>query len=210
MSNVRQGVKRLRDQHAEATRAALVKAAVQRFSDDGHAGTSLDDIAADCGTTKGAVYHHFKDKKALYAAAYEHLSESLIAALAQDTRTTGPGVQGAINAFLSLATEDRYRRVLFVDGPAVLGSKACREIDMRYAKGLMTALVAQHTPPQLQAQMSTMVLTSMLLALLIEAAQLISAADDPQDTSRQVELLLKVAIGALTNAAGDQGASAIE
>ena len=81
MSNERHGVKRLRDQHAEATRAALVEAAVRRFSAHGHAGTSLDDIAADVGTTKGAVYHHFKDKGELLDAVahvgWDMLGESM-------------------------------------------------------------------------------------------------------------------------------------
>jgi len=201
MSNERHSVKRLRDQHAEATRAALVEAAVRRFSTHGHAGTSLDDIAADVGTTKGAVYHHFKDKKALFAAAYEHLSQTLIHDLTQDPRTQSGGVHEPIRAFLTLATREGYRRVLFVEGPVVLGAAQCREIDMRYALGLMTAMVEQHTPPRLKKEVSTEVLTRMLLAQLIEAVQLISTADDAADMARQVELVLKLAFGALSRPA---------
>lgn len=197
MSKDTTSVKRLRDQHAEATRAALVQAAVQRFSRDGHAGTSLDDIAADVGTTKGAVYHHFKDKRAVFAAAYEHLSQTLIGALTQDPRTQQEGAYGAIRAFLDLATQDGFRRVLFVEGPVVLGGQACRDIDMRYSRGLLQAMVEMHAPPELKAQVPTDILTSLLLCLLVESAQLISSAQEPAQTTHHVEVVLRAAIGAL-------------
>jgi AcrR family transcriptional regulator len=197
MSKDTTSVKRLRDQHAEATRAALVQAAVQRFSRDGHAGTSLDDIAADVGTTKGAVYHHFKDKRAVFAAAYEHLSQALIGALALDPRTQQDGAYGAIRAFLDLATQDGFRRVLFVEGPVVLGSQACRDIDMRYSRGLLQAMVEMHAPPELKAQVPAEILTSLLLCLLVESAQLISSAQEPAQTTHHVEVVLRTAIGAL-------------
>ncbi|MEY2838559.1 MAG: hypothetical protein RJB60_858 [Pseudomonadota bacterium] len=196
MSNAKPVVKRLRDQHAEATRAALIQAAVKRFISQGHGGTSLDDIAADIGSTKGAVYHHFKDKRALFQAAYEHQSQALIEALVQDPRTQ-QGVHEAIQAFLDLAGREAYQRVLFVEGPAVLGSQACRDIDLRYSLGLMTALVSQYLPESTLKVVSTEVLTRLLLALLIEAAQLISSAADANATSHQVEVVLKTGIGAL-------------
>ena len=103
MSDGTRGVKRLRDLHAEATRKSLVEAAARRFAHDGHAGTRLDDAAADVGTTKGAVYHHFKDKKALFLAAYELLSQELIGALSTDPRMQEATVAGPIGAFLALA-----------------------------------------------------------------------------------------------------------
>ena len=83
----------------------------------------------------------------------------------------------------------------------MLGAAQCREIDMRYALGLMTAMVEQHTPPRLKKEVSTEVLTRMLLAQLIEAVQLISTADDAADMARQVELVLKLAFGALSRPA---------
>ena len=61
----------LREQHAEATRQALLTAASARFAQQGYAHTSLDDVAADAGTTKGAVYHHFKDKEAIFQSLLE-------------------------------------------------------------------------------------------------------------------------------------------
>jgi len=87
--------------------------------------------------------------------------------------------------------------VLFVEGPAVLGSQACRDIDLRYSLGLMTALVSQYLPESTLKVVSTEVLTRLLLALLIEAAQLISSAADANATSHQVEVVLKTGIGAL-------------
>lgn len=198
MSDGTKGVKRLRDINAEATRKALVEAAAKRFASDGHAGTSLDDVAGDVGTTKGAVYHHFKDKKALFLAAYELLSQDLIASLSADPRMQESTVAGPIGAFLVLATQDRYRRVLFVEGPAVLGSKVCREIDMRYAFGLLARMVGRYGVAELLPQVSIGVLSNLLIALLIEGAQLISASEDQAQTAQQVELLLTQAIESMS------------
>lgn len=111
----------LREQHAEATRLALVRAAALRFAEHGYAGTSLDDVAGDAGSTKGAVYHHFKDKRALFEATYEHLSSSLVHQLVQHPLMASGAVGDAIAVFLALAPNPSYSRVLFLEGPAVLG-----------------------------------------------------------------------------------------
>lgn len=193
-------VKRLRDSHAEATRQALVAAATSRFVEHGFAATSLDDIAQDIGTTKGAVYHHFADKKAVFRAVYEGLSSALIDAVARSDETTRDQADGALRAFVRHAGELRYQRVLFKEGPAVLGAAVCREIDNRYSLGLITGLIGHYTPPDLIEAVGVDILARMLLSLLVESAQIIASSDPTAtgDAAKRVELVLRRLVQALT------------
>ena len=67
-----------RDQFSEATRAALLDAATRRLATLGFAGTSLEDVAADIQATRGAVYHHFSSKRALFEAVFEDLEHEAV------------------------------------------------------------------------------------------------------------------------------------
>ncbi len=198
MSTSFRPVKRLRDTHAEATRLALLAAARARFSEAGFAHTSLDDIAGDAGTTKGAVYHHFKDKKALFHAVYEALSQELIAAVASSRVREGTPADVALYAFLIHAGEPAYQRVLFKDGPVVLGTAECRVIDMRYSLGLITRLVEIQAPADLLAKPGSGILAQLLLALLVESAQLIASSSDPAPVLDGIHVTLDRMIRALS------------
>lgn len=190
MRNKSDAVKRLRDVHAAATRTALVGAAMARFVSHGYAGTSLDDIAADVGTTKGAIYHHFKDKRALFCAVYEQLSQQLIDAVATASMVPPASVENALQAFVINAAEARYVRVLFLDGPSALGSAACREIDMRHSLGLITQLIQLHAPADLVDQAGLEILARLLLSSLVEAAQIVAGSPDVTAASERVLVVL--------------------
>lgn len=191
----------LREQHAEATRQALLKAAASLFAAQGYAQTSLDEVAAATGSTKGAVYHHFTDKRALFAAVYEQLSSALVTELLQHPMMASGEVPDAIAVFLALAPDPGYSRVLFLDGPAVLGPALCRDIDMRHGLGLMEALVSRLIPAEVRAQISSTVLTRLMLATLIEAVQMIAMAADAAEAAslaRQAQRVLSRSFGALS------------
>ncbi len=186
MRNKASSVKRLRDVHAEATRAALVGAALKRFVAQGYAGTSLDDIATDVGSSKGAIYHHFKDKQALFGAVYELLSQELIESIASAIALPSASVEAALRAFVVHAGEARYVRVLFLDGPSALGSQACRAIDMRHSLGLITQLIHLHAPAALIEETGLDILARLLLSTLVEAAQIVAVSQDTAATSERV------------------------
>lgn len=200
-------VKRLRDLHAEATRTALVSAARQRFTELGFADTSLDDVAADAGTTKGAVYHHFRDKKALFRAVYVEVSRQLIAAVAMSTaagRGESPG-EIALHAFLIHAGEPACQRVLFSDGPVVLGAAECRAIDTDHSQGLLSRLIEQQVAPDLLLGIGSETMAKMLLAVFVESAQIIASAPEREATLAGIKTVLKRMIVALSAPQSTQG-----
>lgn len=187
--------KRLRDEHAEATRAAIVTAARARFAENGYAGTSLDDIALAAGATKGAVYHHFRDKRDLFRAVYDELARELVEAIVR-RQSAGPDAREALRAFLAQGKDETVRRVLFHDGPVVLGAE-CRAIDAKYGLGMLTALVRGTSSPALLAEAEPETVAKLLLALAIEAAQIIGSASDPRGATREVEAVMSRVLAAL-------------
>lgn len=200
MSTETHPVKRLRDVHAEATRTALVAAARERFTRMGFAGTSLDDVAADAGTTKGAVYHHFKDKKALFRVVYVEVSRELIAAVATSAMAGSGGSPGelALHAFLIHAGEAACQQVLFTDGPVVLGAAECRAIDTDHSQGLLSRLIESQVAPDLLASTGSETLAKMLLAVFVESAQIIASAPDREVTMAGIKTVLNRMIVALS------------
>ena len=72
-------VKSRREEYAETTRTAIVEAAIAQFTADGFARSSIDAVAESARVTKGAVYHHFKDKADLFEAAFVVMEERLLA-----------------------------------------------------------------------------------------------------------------------------------
>lgn len=61
----------------EETRAKLIDAARRAFADNGYAGASMDDLTASAGLTRGALYHHFGDKKGLLAAVVQQIDDEM-------------------------------------------------------------------------------------------------------------------------------------
>lgn len=125
------------------TRRALISAARRQFAELGYAGTNTPDIVAAAGVTRGALYHHFADKKALFAAVVEEEHALLAMAINAATETDdepGPvkALIGGGDAYLSAMQDPGRRRILLIDAPAVLESNVLGEIHARF--GLKTLL----------------------------------------------------------------------
>jgi len=114
----------LRSEHVEATRRAVLAAARSSFGRKGYTQTSIDEIAAAARVTKGAVYHHFAGKKALFRAVYVEVEAE---AQARTAGAVDPGgspidqIVAGVNAYLDVALDEEIQRITLVDGPAVLG-----------------------------------------------------------------------------------------
>jgi AcrR family transcriptional regulator len=114
----------LRSEHVEGTRRAVLAAARASFGRKGYTQTSIDEIAAAARVTKGAVYHHFAGKKALFRAVYSEVEAEAQARTSQAINPAGPPVDqivAGVNAYLDVALDEEIQRITLVDGPAVLG-----------------------------------------------------------------------------------------
>lgn len=116
----------------QETRAALLAAGRALFLDNGYAETGTPDIVRQAGVTRGALYHHFSDKQALFQAVVEAEAAQIAAEInAGSSAATTPLdalLDGARSYFRAMQRPGRVRLML-LDGPVVLGPERMRRID---------------------------------------------------------------------------------
>jgi AcrR family transcriptional regulator len=119
-------------ERTEATRQALLDAAHALFTGRGYAAASTPEICAAAGVTRGALYHHFADKRALFQAVIEReavaVRESIDLASARAGNARQALLKGG-DAYLAAMAERGRTRLMLVDGPAVLGAEGVEAID---------------------------------------------------------------------------------
>jgi len=140
-------VKSRRELYSEATRAALLDEATTLFAERGYAGTSLEDVASASRVTRGAVYHHFASKQALFEAVLDLQEERATTEIVAAAGAANPwdAAMLALDAYLTHCCDPVYGRLVWLEGPAALGWHRWRECEQKYAFGLVerfiTALV---------------------------------------------------------------------
>lgn len=182
----------LQSERSQATRAALLATARVLFAERGYAAVGTEEIVRATGVTRGALYHHFEGKLELFQAVYEEVEGELLARIgaavsAQEQADPLGALQAGTQAFLDAAESDRaLQQIALVDAPSVLGWERWREIGMRFALGMVQAILeAAIEAGQLQ-RVAVMPLAHLLLGAIDEGAMLIARADDGGRTRRQV------------------------
>lgn len=162
-------VKSRRAQYSEATRAALLEAATARFARYGFAGTSLEDVAADIQASRGAVYHHFASKLALFEAVLERLERRVMAEVAAVGTAHSDHWKGAMAAtekFLDCCCDPVYGRVVWREAPLALGWPQWTEFEKEHSYGMiehfLQLLIDAGELPPLPLEPMTRVLFHML------------------------------------------------
>jgi AcrR family transcriptional regulator len=123
-----------RAQYSASTRRTLVEVAERLFTEQGYAATSLDAIVAGAQVTKGALYHHYSGKQALFEAVFEKVESAgaqQIQAALQGHRDPWEKANAGLRAFLEVVRQPSYSRIVVQDGPSVLGHERYREQEER-------------------------------------------------------------------------------
>ncbi|MGV8831464.1 MAG: TetR/AcrR family transcriptional regulator [Devosia sp.] len=176
------------------TQRALVVAARQLFATKGYAATSTPEIVAQAGVTRGALYHHFADKMALFAAVVGQ--EQTLLAMAVNAATAGEDQPGPVkalvaggDAFLDAMQDTGRRQILLVDAPAVLGR--ARVDDMVAHNGLGTLIAQLDTAIAAKAirELPVIPLAHLLNALFDRAAQ--AAPEELADYRKAIKALIR-------------------
>jgi AcrR family transcriptional regulator len=165
----------------EKTQAAIVKAAQRIFGERGFAATTMDDIAAGARVAKGAIYHHFPTKEALFEAVFEQVSLELVSDLDRISRAEkdalaamAAGTQG----YFAACSKGATGQIILRDGPAVLGWERWREIDARHFGGKFPRALNAAMDAGLIARQPIEPLARLLLGAVTEAAVAVSAGPD--------------------------------
>jgi AcrR family transcriptional regulator len=120
--------------YSASTKRALIDVAEQAFTDHGYANASLDTIVAGARVTKGALYHHFSGKQALFEAVFErveHDASQTIQRAIKGVRDPWEKALAGVEAFMAIVQQPRYRRIVIQEGPSVLGYERFREQEER-------------------------------------------------------------------------------
>jgi len=174
----------------EATRAELIGAARTLFAERGYAGVGTEEIVARAGVTRGALYHHFADKKDLFRAVHEELERELVAQVGRRIEGIDDPwelIVTGVRAFLDACTDPALRRIALIDAPVVLGWEEWREIDARYGLGLVSAALENAMERGLFQRREVRPLAHLLIGAMTEAAMMVANAPDPQAARREAE-----------------------
>ena len=133
-----------RARFSASTKRALVDVAEQLFTENGYTATSLDAIVAGADVTKGALYHHFSGKQAIFEAAFERVESRATAGIAKATdghQDPWQKAEAGLRAFLAAVQEPAYRQIVISDGPSVLGHERFREQEERSTYAIVGEIV---------------------------------------------------------------------
>jgi AcrR family transcriptional regulator len=193
------GGRRTQAQRRAATRRALLDAARSMFAEKGYHETAAEEIVRRAGVTRGALYHHYEDKKDLFRAVVDEMEGEIdeeIEAAERAQPELPEAVMAGYRAFVDAVLDPEMRRTFFLDGPSVLGWE-WREIDARHAVGKieegLEALIAEgFVEPQPVGP-----LARLINGTLLEAAFFVAASEDPEAARDEVWGAMERLVGGL-------------
>ncbi|ANH04070.1 MULTISPECIES: TetR/AcrR family transcriptional regulator [Shinella] len=176
-----------REEMIAETRAKLIAAGRQAFGTVGYAAASMDDFTAGAGLTRGALYHHFGDKKGLLQAVIQQIDAEMTLRLNRISAAAPNRWQGFVAecvAYIEMALEPEIQRIMFRDGPAVLGDVS----QWPTSNGCIAALsrsIEQLKADGVMGDIDTEAAARLINGASSHAALWIAKSDDPEETSRR-------------------------
>lgn len=189
-----------RSEMMEETRAKLIASARKAFAEKGFAAASMDDLTADAGLTRGALYHNFGDKRGLLQAVVDQLDAEM-ATRAHDigaqAENDWDGLLAEGVAYIEMALEPEVQRIVLLDGPAFLGDPSqwpsqnrCLQTTRQTVERLIAQEVVRRLDPEAAARL--------LNGAALNAALWVAASDEPQEVlAKAVEAFRFLAEGLL-------------
>jgi len=200
-----------RAEYSATTKRALVDVARDLFTEHGYANTSLDAIVAGADVTKGALYHHYAGKQALFEAVFERVEQEASTTVHDRIKhETDPWekARAGLRAFLAVVRDPTYRRVVILDGPAVLGYERFREQEERSTFSNVLAIVgAVLSAGDLdldEAMQKTF--ARIFFGAMSSAGESVSLAEDPEAAGDRVEAAIGIILDGLQALSGPTSA----
>jgi AcrR family transcriptional regulator len=193
---------------AEETRRAVLQAAREAFVERGYAAASTTAIARQAGVTRGALYHHFPDKSALFRAVFvaieQELNDSVLEAARRATTTMEAFIAGCA-AYLDFAVRPDWQRIAVVEAPAVLGAADWHAIDSGIGLASMEAGLAALDAEGLLQRPASPELAVLLFGALTDAG-LALARDSGLSREELLTAFLSLAVPAMDDSSASRGA----
>ncbi|WP_375402658.1 TetR/AcrR family transcriptional regulator [uncultured Sphingomonas sp.] len=191
-------VRKRTDMIAE-TRAKLIAAARREFAAKGYADSAMEDLTAEAGLTRGALYHHFGGKPGLLAAVIAQIDDEMterLNAIADRAETRWRGFLDELEAYMEMSLEPEIQRIVLLDGPAVLGDPSRWPSQMaciRTTKRSLELMVEEGTIRPIDVDATARLVSGAALG----GTLWIAGADDPKEASKQVVRSLTLLVSGL-------------
>lgn len=183
-------------ERTEATRHALIEAARALFVGSGYAATSTPQVCAAAGITRGALYHHFADKRDLFRAVLLREAQAVTADIEAATPADLPPREALVagsQAYLDAMTVPGRTRLLLVEGPAVLGPVEILAMDESNAASTLRQGLAAVLPGHKLLPVDA--LARLLSAAFDRAALEIDAGADAREVRAAMLWLMRRTLG---------------
>ncbi len=193
--------RRTQADRSAATRDALVAAARGLFAEHGFAEVPTDSIVTAAGVTRGALYHQFADKTALFDAVMEAVEADIARRLADSVGAAGisdpvEALRHATRTWLDICVEPEIHRIALVDGPSVLGWGRWREVCQQHVFGLVQTLLEHGIALGLIREQPARPLAHVFMGAGDEAALYVAeAANHAQARAEMIEVLDQLLAG---------------
>jgi AcrR family transcriptional regulator len=185
--------RRTQGERRASTRAALLAAGRELFAQKGFVGAGREEIVERAGVTRGAMYHHFPSKEALFQAVYETVEQEVLGRVVQAaSAATDPKEMLRLGslAYLDVAATDEVRRICLLDAPAVLSPETRRELSEQHGLGAIRESLRACMEGGLIRTQPVDALAHIYMAALLEAATLVAEGRDRDEVGAIVEDLL--------------------
>ncbi|HWV21429.1 MAG TPA: helix-turn-helix domain-containing protein [Devosia sp.] len=186
--------RKTQEERREGTRRALIAAARRHFAENGYAATNTPAIAAAAGVTRGALYHHFADKQALFEAVVEE--EHALLAMAINAAAGAEDEPGPVRAlieggeaYLAAMQDIGRRRILLIDAPAVIGRDRLEAINARFGLKTLIEGVGAAVGAGAIRDLPVLPLAQLLDALFDRAA--LAPAEELADYRKTIKALIR-------------------
>lgn len=184
----------------EENRAKLIAVARKAFAEKGYAGASMDELTAEVGLTRGALYHNFGDKRGLMAAVVHQIDEEMAERARARGAQAGDDWDGLLAegaAYIEMALESEVRRIVLLDGPSVLGDPSSWPSQNNCLQAT-TAKVERLIADGLLKPVDRDAAAWLLNGAALNAALWVAASQDPQGAlPKAVEAFRALATGLL-------------
>jgi AcrR family transcriptional regulator len=193
--------RRTQAERRAATRRALLDAARSLFAERGYHGAAAEEIVRRAGLTRGALYHHFEDKKDLFRAVVDEMESEIDEEIEEAERAQSglpQAVMAGYRAFIDAVLDPEMRRTFFLDGPSVLGWE-WHQIDARHAVGKIEEGLQSLIAEGLMEPQPIKAMARLINGVLLEAAFFVATSEDPEAARDEVWGAMERLLGGLMN-----------
>lgn len=181
------------EERRAATRAKLIQAGREHFARDGYDGAHTSRILEQAGVSRGAMYHHFKNKQELFEAVFIAVSDETIESAANRLNGGASPLEDLISAslaWLKAVQQPELAAILLDQAPQVLGWKHARDLEAQTSLELMTKSLERAVKAK-EIQVPSVALAARLINALLAETALVALYEEPPTSFAKQEAAIR-------------------